>query len=221
MDDTVAAVQDFNRFYSQRVSARDSSFPATTAERLPQLSPLQQADLVAALGMVRALLDPGGRPVPSIRTFRAGDLAMIAARQSMIYAQDYGWGRGLEMNEMETAAAFLRHFIPGRAQGWVAELGGAMAGSVLLTDEGDGLARLRLLYVEAFARGHGIGNQLVTTCIDFARTAGYAAITLWTHTILSSARRIYAAHGFQLMATAMHEEFGTPVQGETWRLELT
>ena len=74
-------------------------------------------------------------------------------------------------------------------------------------------ARLRLFYVEPFARGEGIGAALVTACVAFARAAGYAAVTLWTHTILASARRIYAAHGFAIVATAMHEEFGEPVQG--------
>ena len=95
-----------------------------------------------------------------------------------------------------------------------------MAGSVFLTDEGDGLCRLRLLYVEPFARGLGIGKALVRTCLAFAREAGYATMTLWTHTILETARCIYAAEGFRLVDTAMHEDFGTPVQGETWRLDL-
>jgi GNAT superfamily N-acetyltransferase len=96
-----------------------------------------------------------------------------------------------------------------------------MAGSVFLTDEGDGLSRLRLLYVEPFARGLGIGNALVDTCVGFARATGYSAITLWTHTILESARRIYAAHGFHVVDVHTHEEFGAPVQSETWRLELS
>jgi DNA-binding MarR family transcriptional regulator/GNAT superfamily N-acetyltransferase len=187
---------------------------------LGRLGALQRADLVAALGMARALLDPGPAQAMTLRTLRTGDAAMIAARQSLIYAQEYGWGRGLEINEAETASAFLRNFKPGREQGWVAELGGTMAGSVLLTDEGDGVARLRLLYVEAFARGQGIGGRLVEACIGFARETGYSAMTLWTHTVLASARRIYAAQGFRMVAAATHETFGVPVQGETWRLDL-
>ena len=78
------------------------------------------------------------------------------------------------------------------------------------------MSRLRLLYVEPFARGHGIGNQLVEACIRFAVTTGYEAMTLWTHTVLASARRIYAAHGFMIVETATHDAFGVPVQGETW-----
>ncbi len=156
----------------------------------------------------------------TIRTFRIGDLPMVAARQSLLYEASHGWGRGLEVNECEVIAAFLRNFKPGREQAWIAEVDGALAGAVLLTDEGDGMSRLRLLYVEPFARGRGIGDRLVETCIAFARAAGYRTMTLWTHTVLESARRIYAAHGFRLVSTAVHETFGAPVEGETWRLDL-
>ena len=34
-------------------------------------------------------------------------------------------------------------------------------------------------------------------------------------------RVAYAAHGFEIVATAMHEDFGKPELGETWRLELS
>ena len=160
-------------------------------------------------------------PDLAIRPFRTGDLGLIVSRQAILYAESHGWGAGLEAGELEVAAHFLRCFKPGREQCWVAELAGRLAGSVFLTDEGEGLSRLRLLYVEPFARGCGLGDRLVGTCLGLAREVGYDAVTLWTHTVLGSARRIYAAHGFQLVETALHHEFGVPVQGETWRLMLT
>jgi GNAT superfamily N-acetyltransferase len=126
----------------------------------------------------------------------------------------------IEVIEGEVTTAFLRNFKPGREQCWVAEVDNIMAGSIFVTDGGDGLCRLRLLYVEPFARGLGIGDALVAACIAFARDVGYARMTLWTHTILESARRIYAAHGFTITEVAVHDEFGEPVQGETWELAL-
>lgn len=186
---------------------------------LDRLQPAGRQDLVAAMATAHGLLDDRAAPSFAIRTFRTGDLAMIAARQSILY-QDYGWGRPMEVLQGEVTTAFLRDFKPGREQCWVAEAGGRMAGSVMLTDEGGGLARLRLMYVEPFARGLGIGNALVGGCVGFAREVGYDAITLWTHTILESARRIYAGHGFRLIETHIHHDFGEPVQGETWRLDL-
>jgi DNA-binding MarR family transcriptional regulator/GNAT superfamily N-acetyltransferase len=187
---------------------------------LDRLTPSQRSDLSAALTAARLLMGDKPRAF-TLRPFRAGDMGMIVARQSILYREVYGWGPQIEANEAEVVAAFLRQFKPGREQCWVAEADGAMVGSVFLTDEGDGLSRLRLLYVEPTARGMGIGEALVSTCIAFAREAGYDAVTLWTHTILTSARRIYAAHGFRIVQVQMHEEFGEPVQGETWRLDLT
>jgi len=90
----------------------------------------------------------------------------------------------------------------------------------MLVDAGGDVGQLRLLHVEPWARGLGIGGALVEQCVTFAREAGYAKMRLWTHTILNSARRIYEANGFEIVETAIHHEFGEPVQGETWALDL-
>ena len=191
------------------------------ATALDGLAPAQQRDLVGALTLARILLgDPSARRF-ALRPFRPGDMGQIAARQSLIYREVYGWGPQIEAIEGEVTSAFLRNFKPGREQCWIAEMEGVMAGSVFLTDEGDGLCRLRLLYVEPFARHLGIGNALVSTCVGFARETGYRRMTLWTHTMLESARRIYAAHGFRIVDVHTHEEFDKPVQSETWELDLT
>jgi hypothetical protein len=38
--------------------------------------------------------------------------------------------------------------------------------------------------------------------------------------VLSSARRIYEAHGFKQVATQPHESFGAKLVAETWELVL-
>lgn len=194
---------------------------AAVAHDLSKLSSVEQADLVQALTKARLLLDPQAVAGYEIRTARTGEASQVAARQSVLYAASHGWGRELEILEAETTAAFLRDFKPGRERCWVAEIDGVMAGAVFLTDEGDGVARLRLLHVEPFARRRGIGDALVRECIGFAREKRYAQITLWTHTVLEAARRIYSRNGFELVSTEVHHTFGEAVQGETWRLTLT
>lgn len=148
-------------------------------------------------------------------------MGAIASRQAIFYAEHYGWERPMELLLGDVTTGFLRDFKPGREQCWVAERGGEMLGSVMLADGGGGVAKLRLLYVEGHARGLGIGDALVRNCIAFARDAGYARLDLWTHTILASARRIYAAQGFELVDSASHTMFGEPVMGETWSLDLS
>lgn len=202
-----------------KFAALDETTRRQVAERLQPLSAADQARLVEALAAVRTLLG-GGEAAWSIRTFRAGDLAAIASRQSILY-ESYGWGRPMEILQGEVTTAFLRDFKPGREQCWIAEQAGRMAGSVLLVDAGQGVGQLRLLYVEPWARGLGIGQALVDECVTFARAAGYATVRLWTHAVLVSARRIYEGAGFHIVATEVHDAFGKPEQGETWELALT
>ena len=199
-------------------AALDRRTRAEVAARVERLSEGDRDTLVAALEAVTGLLS--GKDAPwRIRTFRTGDLYTIAARQSVLY-EPYGWKRPMEVLQGEVTTAFLRDFRPGREQCWVAERAGMMAGAVMLVDAGDNVGQLRLLHVETWARGLGIGAALVAECVRFAREAGYARMRLWTHTILASARRIYEANGFEIVETAMHDEFGEPVQGETWELDL-
>lgn len=204
-----------------KFEALDSVTRRQVADRLAPLAPADRDTLVEALGAVRRLLgESDGGANWSIRTFRAGDLAMIAARQSILY-EAFGWGRPMEILQCEVTTAFLRDYKPGREQCWVAEQAGRMAGSVLIVDGGGGTGRLRLLYVEPWARGLGIGGALVDECVAFARAAGYEKISLWTHSVLTSARKIYQAAGFRIVATEVHDTFGKPEQGETWELALT
>jgi DNA-binding MarR family transcriptional regulator/ribosomal protein S18 acetylase RimI-like enzyme len=198
--------------------ALDARTRAQVGARIESLCASDRATLVEALGAARALLGGGSAPW-HIRTFRAGDLATIAARQSILY-EPYGWGRPMEILQGEVTTAFLRDFKPGREQCWVAERAGTMAGAILLVDAGGNVGQLRLLHVEPWARGLGIGGALVAECVAFARAAGYDAVRLWTHTVLVSARRIYEAAGFRIVATEVHHEFGRPEQGETWELAL-
>lgn len=157
-----------------------------------------------------------------LRPFRTGDMGIIAARQAILYEEGYGWGSKLEAIILDIAARFLREFDPAKEQCWVAERDGTILGSVFLVQEpGEAdTARLRLLYVEPEARGLGIGNALVRECTDFARQAGYRKVVLWTHAVLESARRIYAAEGYRIVASEVQQEFGRPEVSETWLLEL-
>lgn len=201
-----------------KFAALDERTRRQVEARLRALPERDRETLVEALAAVQALLGGGEAPW-SIRTFRIGDLAAIASRQSILY-EAYGWGRPMEVLQSEVTTAFLRDFEPGREQCWIAERAGLMAGSVLIVDAGGGVGQLRLLYVESWARGLGIGQALVAECIAFARAAGYERIRLWTHSVLGSARRIYEATGFRIVATEVHDGFGRPEQGETWELEL-
>jgi GNAT superfamily N-acetyltransferase len=65
-----------------------------------------------------------------------------------------------------------------------------------------------------------LGAHLVDAVIARAKEIGYGAIILWTNDILTAARRIYVAKGFQLIEEAPHRSFGADLVGQTWRLDL-
>jgi len=156
----------------------------------------------------------------TLRPHRTGDMGWIVNRQSVLYAEEYGWDNSYEALISEITAKFLQNFKPDREQCWVAERDEAIMGSVFLVEASPEVAKLRLLYVEPAARGHGLGSRLVEECIAFARAKGYARLELWTQSILAPARRIYAATGFHLVDTSPHRSFGHDLVGETWALNL-
>ena len=204
--------------------ALDDRTRADMEKRIAHLDPGSCGVLDEALGTVRSLLgDPALEPW-TMRKFRPEDMGLIAARQTPIYAREYGWNGTFAQTALDIVTGFLRDFQPGREQGWVAERAGRMLGVVLLADArdegGDNLGKLRLLHVEPDARGMGIGKALVRTCVDFAREAGYRGMTLWTHSILTSARRLYEAEGFAIVEQWVHEDFGVPAHAEIWRLDF-
>jgi len=193
---------------------------AVLEARIETLGEIDQRALVTALDTARGLLSDKAKGGYSVRAFSTGDMGMITARQAILYHESHGWDAPMEVLLGDVTSRFLRDYREGRDQCWVAESGGAMAGSVFVVDAGDGVAQLRLLYVEPWARGMGIGGDLVGRCVTFAREAGYATLRLWTHTVLDSARRIYAGAGFEIVKTEIHHEFGRPEQGEIWEMAL-
>jgi DNA-binding MarR family transcriptional regulator/GNAT superfamily N-acetyltransferase len=192
------------------------------AGMIGQLPAGDQEKLVKAMRRVQELL--GGKPKPEVsyvlRPHRSGDIGWITHRQGILYAQEYGWDETFEALVAEIAAAFVKNFDPRRERCWIAEREGEIVGRVFLMRQSDEIGKLRLLYVEPAARGLGIGRRLVKECIRFAGTKGYKTLTLWTNDVLVSARRIYEAAGFRLVAEERHTSFGKHLVGQSWELDL-
>lgn len=187
---------------------------------LAPLAPAQQARLTGAMRDIKMVIAGDAAPV-TLRDPKPGDLAYILHRQTVLYAEEYGWDWTYESLAGNILAKFIDGFDAAREQAFVAERGGAIVGSVfLMRGDTPEVAKLRLLYVDPSARGLGVGRRLVDACIDAARARGYRKLTLWTNDVLVSARRIYQAAGFRLVAEDRHHSFGKDLVGQTWDLEL-
>lgn len=155
-----------------------------------------------------------------LRAPRPGDFGIVISRQAALYAREFGWDGTFEGLLAEIVAKFIRDFDPRCERCWIAERQGAIVGSVFLVRKSKHVAQLRMLYVDAEARGLGVGSRLVDACIRFARQKGYRRMMLWTNDILVSARRIYEAAGFRLIEEERHRSFGKNLVGQNWLLDL-
>jgi DNA-binding MarR family transcriptional regulator/GNAT superfamily N-acetyltransferase len=200
----------------------DAASQKQVAELLQPLAEPQRRQLVGAMTTIERMVGMRqNRAAPfTIRPPRSGDVGWVVHRHGVLYGEEYGWDASFEGLVAEIAGAFLQNADSERERCWIAECAGAVAGSVFLMRADDETAKLRLLYVEPWARGLGIGRRLVDECIGFARAKGYSTITLWTNDVLVSARRIYEAAGFKLVREEPHRSFGRDLVGQYWSLAL-
>ena len=222
---------DGRQFLLTLSNAGRSAFAALNADSrseiaamLGELAEPDQDRLMQAMQTIETLLGaPPEHRVPYIlRPHRSGDLGWVVHRHGVLYNREYGWDERFEGLTAEVVANFVRDYEPKRERCWIAEREGENVGSVFVVKhpEREGVARLRLLLVEPRARGLGIGKRLVQECTRFARQSGYRAITLWTDSVLSAARRIYEQEGYRLVHEAPHAYFGEGQIEQTWELAL-
>ena len=179
----------------------------------------QQQQLTAAMQRIQTLLQ-GSAPSYVLRDPQPGDMGLVVQQQSALYAREYQWNWEFEALVAEIVAKYLREFDPTRERCWIAEKDGAVVGSVFVVRHDDSTAKLRMLYVDASARGLGIGQRLVDECLRFARHAGYTRMMLWTMSALTDARRLYQKAGFELVEEEPTLSFGKPLVSQTWARAL-
>jgi DNA-binding MarR family transcriptional regulator/GNAT superfamily N-acetyltransferase len=186
----------------------------------PLTGPARETLVGAMRAVMRGLDDQPAPAIVELRGLRPGDLGWIVQRHGEIYAREYGWTMAFESLVARIMADYLDQHRPGRENAWVAEVDGRRAGCVLCVRKDDETAQLRVLLVEGWARGHGLGGRLVDECVRFARGSGYRKLVLWTNEVLASARRIYQAAGFELVGEERHHSFGKDLVGQYWELRL-
>src|SRR2546428_106946 len=194
----IDAVRGFNRFYTRQIGllgehVLESAFSLSEMRVLYELAHRDgptASDLGKDLGLDAGYLS---------RMLRRFEAKRLVAR---------------------IVADFLDNFDPKRERCWIAEKDGAIVGSVFVVSKSKTIAKLRLLLVEPSARGLGIGHRLVDECIRFARAAGYRTLTLWTHSQLAAARRLYQDAGFTRTHHERHHSFGKDLVDETWDLRV-
>lgn len=150
-----------------------------------------------------------------------GDLGWVVQAHGEIYAREFGWNAEFEVLVLQIVADFTRDTSASPRAAWIAELDGRRVGCIFcVPDDDPGVAKLRILLVDPVARGQRLGKRLVATALQFARSAGFERMRLWTNHPLVAARHIYLDMGFALIAEQHHHSFGVDLTGQTYELDL-
>jgi ribosomal protein S18 acetylase RimI-like enzyme len=140
-----------------------------------------------------------GAPSLTVEPARPDDFARIAQLTVDVYV---GGGLATPAYALELAD------VAGRAERAellvVRDTAGSVVGSVGLVLTGDWgnvttsdeEAAFRMLVVDPAAQGRGIGELLVTICLDRARAAGKRRMVISTDPLMTTAHRLYERLGF-------------------------
>jgi DNA-binding MarR family transcriptional regulator/GNAT superfamily N-acetyltransferase len=203
------------------VAGLDARSAAQTRDMLATVHDDDRRRLLDAMRIITEVLSESQQPRGYVlRTPQAGDMGWVVQRHGALYAQEFGWDERFEALVARIVADYVDHRDPDREAAWIAEVDGTPAGCVFCVRKDDRTAQLRMLLVEPWARGLGIGARLVEEVLRFARRAGYSDITLWTNDVLVGARRIYQRAGFTLDDEARYHNFGKDLVEQNWSRRL-
>jgi DNA-binding MarR family transcriptional regulator/N-acetylglutamate synthase-like GNAT family acetyltransferase len=204
-----------------QVDRLDSGSRASMESLLRRTDTEGQERIVAAMEVIeRELGGREGTPTVTYRAHRPGDMGWIVERHAVLYHASHGWDDTFEAMVAGIARDFLESFDPAFERSWIAEVDGRRAGSIALVQHSSTVGQLRLLLVEPWARGLGIGARLVSECVGQARHVGYRRMILFTVAGLESARRLYEAEGFELTEEEPGHAWGKDHVAQTWELTL-
>ncbi|MGI9391147.1 MAG: GNAT family N-acetyltransferase [Boseongicola sp.] len=157
----------------------------------------------------------------SLRDMQPGDLDWLVERQRVLYAASDGFNETFGDLVENILQDFLATRDPAHDRAWIAVADDQRLGSVFCArTETSGIAQLRLLFTEPEARGLGLGQRLLSACVDFARLSGNHTLRLWTHDTHQSAIRLYERNGFKMMASEPVCHFGQNREQQHWELQL-
>ena len=206
-------------------SAIDRRSRNAIAEMISPISPAQRGRLLDAMQTVERSLSESGATsgaILTVRPYRIGDLGWAIEQHGRLYAEEFGWNGEFEALVATLFSRFATQHDPRSEQFWVAEADGERVGCafVVRNEKDPRAAQLRCLLVSPRGRGLGIGRRLVDECLQFAKSAGYERMLLWTNDVLVAARRIYEGAGFSLVEESPHHSFGHDLVGQIWARPL-
>ena len=161
-------------------------------------------------------------PITFSTGYIPGLIGRVTELHSTYYHHHWGFGQFFEVKVATGLSAFLERYDPQRDGFWTVSVTDRVEGAIAIdsTDADGKGAYLRYFIVSDMLRGQGIGNQLITTAIDFCRTHHYQRVYLWTFDGLNPARHLYEKMGFVLVEQFQGNQWGKTVSEQRFELIL-
>ena len=154
----------------------------------------------------------------TLRPFQNDDAAWLVEQHAIHYASVEGFDDSFGPLVRSIVDDFLRAHDDTCEAGWIAHRADQRLGSIFCVRSDHRMAKLRLFFVIGDARGTGVAQALLDQCLGFARNAGYAGLTLWTHESHIAAGRIYKRNGLIRTRAEPVHSFGVDLVEETWQI---
>lgn len=153
-----------------------------------------------------------------LRPFDREDADWLIKEHATHYAFEEGFDSSFGPLVQSIVEDFLTAHDDACEAGWIAHDGQQRLGGIFCVRKDERTAKLRLFYVVQKARGTGVAQALLDQCLGFARAAGYAGLTLWTHESHAAAGRIYKRNGLTRTRAEPVHSFGVDLVEETWEI---
>jgi GNAT superfamily N-acetyltransferase len=148
-----------------------------------------------------------------------GDIGAMAGLHGSEYADEYGLDYRFEAYVAHSIAEFALEQIedPEAGRVWLADDEDGLTACIAITRKTQSRGRLRWFLLARRARGQGLGRQLLSQALAYARPR-YDSLELETFSELTAAAHLYRSAGFELVDSAPQSDWGREIQLQHYEL---
>lgn len=140
-----------------------------------------------------------------VRKLERDDNASVALIIRTVMPEFGAGGKGFAIHDPEVDDMY-RAYSQGKAAYFVCEVQGNLIGGGgigVLPGAGPEICELKKMYFLPEGRGRGLGQELLTRCLEEARTLGYQFCYIETFNTMKSAMKLYERNGFKKISGPM------------------
>ena len=152
--------------------------------------------------------------------FTLDEVETAIVRQREIFGGEFNFLDTSHQYAEKAQRDFIKNYDPSKQFLLITRNNGKFAGTITFMGEDDGVGRLRFLIVEPEVRGIGLGKEIVSTALEWAKEMGYSHIYLTTHSVLEVARKMYASLGFVKVSEEPADEVCVGAMEERWDIDI-